>query len=129
MRKGAHAARRGRFVVHGRVATVPTSRREPSDCIYDILVLLEYDDAKSARNRQLRGIGFDRFADVDTATALAIVDSRRDYGEVRVRVMGYIDLRLHVAVVTRRDSVVRVISLRRANQREERHYAKARESA
>ena len=42
---------------------------------------------------------------------------------------GKIDARLHVAVITYRGDNVRVISLRRANKREERQHAKEPKSA
>jgi uncharacterized DUF497 family protein len=86
--------------------------------------LLEFDEAKSARNLKERGVGLDRFADMDLAGALSIEDTRRDYGERRMRVLGRIDGILHAAVITPRGDRIRVISLRRANRREERAYAK-----
>jgi uncharacterized DUF497 family protein len=92
-------------------------------------VLLEFDEAKRARNLKERGIGFERFADMDLETAVTVEDARTDYGERRVRLFGFIDGRLHVAVITYRSDKVRVISLRRANRREERKYAKERESS
>lgn len=60
---------------------------------------------------------------------LTVPDLRRDYGETRLRVFGMIDSRLHVGVITRRGDVTRVISLRRANRREQRTYAKKTQSA
>ena len=92
-------------------------------------MLLEFDEAKSARNREQRGIGFERFADIDLGTAVTKVDSRSNYGEERLRVMGFIDGRLHMAIVTPRGDRIRVISLRRANKREALTYAQERESA
>jgi uncharacterized DUF497 family protein len=92
-------------------------------------VLLEFDQAKSARNLKERGVGFERFADMDLETAVSIEDTRTDYGERRVRMVGHIEGRLHVAIITLRGEKVRVISLRRANQREERRYAKERQSS
>lgn len=89
-------------------------------------MLLEYDETKSARNERERGIGFDRFSAMDLAESVASDDERRDYGETRTRLLGPIDGRLHVAVITRREDRVRVISLRRANEREERSYEEAR---
>jgi hypothetical protein len=91
-------------------------------------VELEFDPAKNARNIRERGISFERFADMDLDTAVAVEDTRANYGERRVRLFGMIDGRLHVAVVTYRSEKVRVISLRRANEREERTYAKKLES-
>jgi uncharacterized DUF497 family protein len=87
---------------------------------------LEFDEAKSARNFNQRGIGFERFADMDLKTAVVVEDARTDYGERRFRFAGNLDKRLHVAVITYRGSIVRVISLRRAKRREERMYAKER---
>jgi hypothetical protein len=65
-------------------------------------VELEFDPAKGARNIRERGISFERFADMDLETALASEDARSDYGEGRVRLLGNIDDRLHVAVITYR---------------------------
>ena len=90
--------------------------------------MLESDEAKSAKNLKERGIAFERFADMDLETAVTVEDARTDYGERRVRLFGYIDGRFHVAVITYRGDKVRVISLRRANRREERTHAKEPQS-
>ena len=90
---------------------------------------IEFDPAKSAKNRRERGIGFERFAEMDLDTAVSVEDTRRDYGERRLRVLGRIEDQLHAAVITARGDTVRVISLRRANRREERAYAKERQSS
>jgi uncharacterized DUF497 family protein len=66
---------------------------------------------------------------MDLEQALSVVDRRRNYGELRLRVLGLIDGRLHAAVITPRGENIRVISLRRANRREERTYAKERQSS
>jgi uncharacterized DUF497 family protein len=92
-------------------------------------VLLEFDQAKSAENLKKPGIGLERFADIDAETAVSVEDVRKDYGERRLRVLGFIDGLLHAAVVTPRGEKIRVISLRRANRREERVYAKERQSS
>jgi uncharacterized DUF497 family protein len=93
------------------------------------VVLLEYDETKSARNERERGIGFDRFSSMDLTVSVASDDDRRDYGETRTRLVGPIDGHLHVAIITRREDRLRVISLRRANDREERAYEEARKRA
>ena len=92
-------------------------------------MLLEFDEAKSAKNLKERGIAFDRFADIDAETAVSGEDVRKDHGERRLRVLGFIDGLLYAAVVTPRGEKIRVISLRRANRREERAHAKERQSS
>ena len=91
--------------------------------------LFDFDPEKSARNERERGIAFERIADMDFETAIAIEDTRKDYGERRLRVLGTIDGKLHAAVITPRGETIRVISLRRANKREEHAYAKERQSS
>ena len=81
---------------------------------------VEYDPEKSRRNIQERGLSFDLVNELDWASALFLVDDRKDYGERRYLVFGTIRDRLHVAVVTPRKEDLRVISLRRANGKEVR---------
>lgn len=83
-----------------------------------------FDPAKNARNIAERGLSFELVADLDWRTAVVTSDTRRDYGEVRLRVLALLDGRLHVAVVTPRGEDLRVISLRKANRKEIRLYGK-----
>ncbi len=62
---------------------------------------------------------------LDWATALIWEDTRKDYGERRYCVLGFIAGRLHSAVFTPREGKPRVISLRKANRREVKRYEKA----
>ena len=55
------------------------------------------------------------------------VDDRRNYGEVRWRAFGPNNDRLHVLGYTIRNSNLRVISLRKANDREFDFYERAAE--
>lgn len=84
----------------------------------------EWDEDKRKQTLFERGIDFAIIAGLDWATAMVVEDKRRDYGETRYRVTGRIANRLHVAVVTPRPDAVRVISLRKANEREKRRWAK-----
>lgn len=49
-------------------------------------------------------------------------DTRHSYGEDRYRLIGKIEERLFVVVYTPRHDVIRIISARKANQREVKHY-------
>ena len=95
--------------------------------IYDKEVDFSFDPAKNVRNVAAHGIPLARAADFEWDKALNVEDSRRDYGERRFQAFGYIDSRLHVLIHTPRDGMVHVISLRKANKREVRRYAKQKE--
>jgi uncharacterized DUF497 family protein len=81
-------------------------------------VAITFDPAKNARNLRERGLSFDH----SEIFAAFKIDDRRDYGEVRVRAVGFLDGKLHVLVFTERGEDLRVISLRRANRAEVRIY-------
>ena len=85
----------------------------------------EHDPEKLAANVAKHGVWFDEAEGFEWESALVKVDSRREYGEPRLLAIAYIGERLHVMVFTLRVNAVRIISLRRANRREEREYAKA----
>ena len=87
----------------------------------------EWDPDKNARNIKSRGLDFDLATAFEWHTALVIEDTRRDYGEPRLRAMGLIINRLYVLVFTPRGEFIRIISLRRANRREEKTYEKAQQ--
>ena len=85
---------------------------------------ISYDKAKSDRNVALRGLSFEFAADFELADAVVLVDDRRDYGEVRYRAFGQLDGRLHALVFAETARGIRVISLRRANNREVKRYGR-----
>ncbi|MFC4299901.1 BrnT family toxin [Castellaniella hirudinis] len=84
-----------------------------------------YDPAKNSANRAKHGVSLADAKAFEWDDALIRQDDRYAYGEVRMRAIGYIGPRLHVLVYTDRGNIRRIISLRRANKREERHYAEA----
>ena len=55
------------------------------------MAFIEFDPAKSARNRRERGIGFERFAEMGLDIAVSVEDTRKDYGDRRLRVLGRIE--------------------------------------
>ncbi len=84
---------------------------------------ITYDPNKNARNIAERDLPFDLLAELEWDTAIAREDVRRDYGERRIQVLGYIADRLHAAVVTwRGGDAVHVISFRKASRKEVRWY-------
>ena len=87
-----------------------------------------YDSKKSERNRLDRGLPFDRAAAFDFQNALYAIDERRDYGETRFVALGLIGDRVHVLCFVETDDGIRVISLRKANKREIKHYDQASQS-
>ena len=79
---------------------------------------LSYDPAKSERNVQERGLSFERARDFDFEIAKFWEDDRQDYPETRYVALGYLDDRLHVLVFGETEDGIRVISFRKANDRE-----------
>jgi hypothetical protein len=84
--------------------------------------IYEWDETKRVDNLAKHWIGFALAEGFEWDTALIVPDARRDYGEVRYSAFGLIEDRLFNLVFTPRVGKVRVISLRRANRREVRHY-------
>ncbi len=89
---------------------------------------LTFDAKKSAKNLAERGLSFARVGAFDWQTALIQVDRRYEYGELRLRVLALLGDRLHAAVVTPRGEDLRVISLRKANDREVKFYGESKKS-
>jgi uncharacterized DUF497 family protein len=89
---------------------------------------IEFDPAKSEKNSRERGLSFERAADFDFETAVFRIDDRRDYGETRIRALGFLDGRLHALVFTEIAVGIRVISFRKANKREVREYEQKTQS-
>lgn len=86
----------------------------------------EFDHKKNERNISERRLSFTEVENFDFATAVSEPDLRYDYGEIRIKTIGYIDDRLHVLCfkpISR--SRIRVISLRKANSKERKKYEKS----
>ncbi len=83
---------------------------------------IEFDPIKDAANRKKHGLSLSVFSDMELENALIRQDTRRDYGEQRFVAMAPVDGRLCVAVFTMTGDKFRVISLRKANDRERKKY-------
>ena len=79
----------------------------------------DWDEQKRMTNLAIHGVDFAQAGLFDWTTAVREPDLRRDYGEERIEATGMIGLRLHVMVFTPRAGQIRIISLRKANSREQ----------
>lgn len=84
-----------------------------------------FDPAKNAANIAKHGVSLALAGQMEWDSALVWPDVRFDYGEVRLCGIGYIGRRLFSVVYTDRTHKRRIISLRKANVREVKHYAEA----
>jgi len=83
---------------------------------------VEFDPDKDARNRARHGLPLDFGAEVVKAAVTTVLDARFDYGEERFVSFGYVGGRLYVCVFAVREDRLRIISVRKANDREVERY-------
>ncbi len=83
---------------------------------------IEFDPAKDAANQVKHGVSLSAASDLDWEAALVWVDERFEYGESRMIALAPKTEILYYVVFVERGDVRRVISLRRANRREVKHY-------
>ncbi len=85
--------------------------------------MFEWDESKAAKNEAKHSVSFifatRAFEDRNRVT---VIDNRYDYGETRYITLALIDKRVYVLVYTLRDSVIRLISARKANSKEVKRY-------
>jgi uncharacterized protein len=83
---------------------------------------IEFDPVKDASNQTKHGVSLALAAELEWDAALVWVDTRYEYGELRMIALApEINVLYYVAFVDRGE-VRRIISLRRANRREVKHY-------
>jgi uncharacterized protein len=83
---------------------------------------IEFDPEKDAANQAKHGFELSLAIHLFSGRYHIDVDDRRDYGEVRKIATGYIGERLFVCVFTERKTARRIISIRKANKREQHDY-------
>nr|VFK64878.1 MAG: hypothetical protein BECKTC1821F_GA0114240_11493 [Candidatus Kentron sp. TC] len=83
---------------------------------------IEFDPAKRDRTWKERGLDFVRCAEVFSGHHFTAEDTRRIYHEKRYITVGKLDGRVVVIVWIFRDSARRIISMRKANEREQARY-------
>ena len=83
----------------------------------------EWDPAKAEHNLAKHGVTFGYATRAfDDPHRLDLEDRRRDYGEGRRVALGKIKARVFAVAYTLRNDVIRLISARKANPREQRQY-------
>ncbi|ENZ9956150.1 BrnT family toxin [Salmonella enterica] len=80
---------------------------------------IDYDNNKRNRTFNERGLDFARAGEVFAGKHFTAEDVRQDYGEA-----GTLDGRVVVLVWTPRDNARRIISMRKANEREKTRFKK-----
>lgn len=83
----------------------------------------EWDTRKATQNTAKHGVPFEYATRVFLdPNRLDVEDSRQDYSEQRWITLGNIDGRVFAVAYTPRGTVIRLISARKANPREQRQY-------
>jgi uncharacterized protein len=86
---------------------------------------IEFDPVKDASNQAKHGVSLALAAELEWDAALVWVDTRYEYCELRMIALApEINVLYYVAFVDRGE-VRRIISLRRANRREVKHYVES----
>jgi uncharacterized protein len=85
-------------------------------------VKIEFDPFKSRKNAEERGLPFELVKDFFWETAITIPDNRFDYPEPRFISTGFVGNRIHVICYTPIKEGLRIISFRKANEREINRY-------
>lgn len=83
---------------------------------------IEFDPAKDAANQTKHGLPLAMASELDWEAALVWVDARFDYNETRMIALAPKTEILYYVAFVDRGEVRRIISLRRANRREVKHY-------
>ena len=85
---------------------------------------IDFAPSKDAINQTAHGISLEVASQLEWETLQSKPDTRRDYGELRMIGYAVMDERLYCVVYVDRGDIRRVISLRKANEREVAKYAK-----
>ena len=86
--------------------------------------MIGFDPAKRALTLKNRGLDMAEAGRIFEGNTITVEDDRRDYGETRYITAGKLDGRMVVVVWTASGAVRRIISLRKANDREQEIYGK-----
>ncbi len=83
----------------------------------------EWDENKNRQNQQKHGVSFEEAQEIFLGVVFTSISDKLDYGEIREVSIGTIQKVAIAAVVhTDRNGKVRIISARKATQKERRKY-------
>jgi hypothetical protein len=91
--------------------------------------MYEWDEKKSHKNLLERGLSFADAEQVFAGPCATFEDTRFNYGEPRLITLGLLEGRMVVIAHTPRGEKIRIISMRKANDREQKIYQERLESA
>lgn len=83
---------------------------------------IEFDPAKDVANQTKHGVSLSVAGELNWEAALVWIDDRFEYGETRMIALAPKTEILYYVAFADRGEARRVISLRRANRREVKHY-------
>lgn len=86
---------------------------------------VEFDPAKDASNQEKHGLSLAFAAELDWDASLVWVDDRYEYGEQRMIALAPATGVVYCVAFVDRGETRRIISLRRANRREVKHYVQS----
>lgn len=82
----------------------------------------EWDKKKNQLNYEKHGLSFEDAEYIFASKTVSFIDDREDYGEKRFITLGELKNRVVIVVHTERNFVTRIISMRKANEREKKIY-------
>ena len=86
---------------------------------------IEFDVQKDGANKDKHGVSLAFATELDWENSLVWIDERREYGEIRMIALAPSTSTLYYVAFVDRDDIRRIISLRRANRREVKHYVQS----
>ena len=89
------------------------------------MMQIEFDPAKDASNQTKHGLSLALAAHLDWDASLVWVDDRYEYAELRMIALAPDTGILYYVAFVDRGEARRIISLRRANRREVKHYVQS----
>lgn len=92
--------------------------------MYKDAILFEWDQVKNQINAEKHGLYFEDAHLIFQSETVSFEDTRFNYGEVRYITMGKLNERLIIIVHTLKNNCIRIISMRKANEREQKIYQK-----